>query len=172
MSMGKRLAVFVTSFVAWCLLAWPFVPGTGTLDAQSLLVGVGAALLVALVFGDAMAQEPARLLNPVRWFWLLCYIPVFAYYCIKANLEVAYMVLHPALPIRPGIVKVRTGLRSRTGITALANSITLTPGTLTVDASDEGELYVHWIDVKSPQEDEASREIVARFERFLRRIIE
>ena len=170
--MARRIEVFVVAFVTWCLLAWPYGAASDGWDKQSLLVGLIVALFVALVFGDGLAEQAVRLLNPVRWFWLLCYIPVFIYYCAKANLQVAYLVLHPQMPIKPGIVKVRTNLRSRTGLTALANSITLTPGTLTVDASDSGELYVHWIDVKSTEEEDASREIVSKFERFLKRIIE
>lgn len=170
--MGRRIEVFVISLIAWCFLSWPYGGAAGGWDWQTLIVGVAASLLVAVIFGHGLAEEPIRLLNPVRWFWLLCYIPVFIYYCAKANLQVAYLVLHPRMPIKPGIVKVRTKLRSKTGLTALANSITLTPGTLTMDAEDDGTLYVHWIEVKSPDEAEASREITERFDGFLQRIIE
>ena len=62
----------------------------------------------------------------------------------------AYIVLHPMLPINPGIVRIRTGLKKDTSLTILSNSITLTPGTLTVDIHPRGGfLYVHHIDVKS-----------------------
>lgn len=168
----RRAAVFIVSFITWCLLAWPYDAALGGWDGQCLIVGVGASLLVALVLGESLAKRPRLLLSPVRWFWLLCYIPVFAYYCIKANLQVIYLVLHPSMPIKPGIVKVHTKLRSETGIAALANSITLTPGTLTVDAGEDGDLYVHWLSVTTTDEDEATEEIVSRFERFLRRIVE
>ena len=168
----RRITVFVVSFITWCLLAWPYDGRLGTWDGQSLLVGLGVSLVVALVFGQTLAERPWLLLDPVRWFWLLCYIPVFAYYCVKANLHVVYLVLHPALPINPGIVKVHTTLRSGTGITALANSITLTPGTLTIDANEDGDLYIHWISVETTDEEEASKAIVSRFEGFLKRIVE
>ena len=136
------------------------------------LVGLVASAAVALVFGDGLAEQPLKLLDPARWFWLLCYVPVFFYYCLKANLQGAYLVLHPQMPINPGIVKVKTKLKSKAALTVLANSITLTPGTLTVDAEEDGTLYVHWIDVKTTDEEEASREIPGRFEGFLKRIIE
>jgi multicomponent Na+:H+ antiporter subunit E len=168
----RRLAVFIVSFVIWCLLAWPYDAAAGRWDLQIIVAGLVAAAVVALVFGHALARRPALFLNPVRWFWTLVYIPVFAFYCLKANLQVAYLVLHPAMPIRPGIVRVRTKLRSQTAIAALANSITLTPGTLTVDAEPDGTLYVHWIDVKTAEETEATEEIVARFEGMLGRIFE
>lgn len=167
----RRAAIFLVSFITWCLLAWPYDAARGW-DGQVLLVGLAASALVALVFGTALTDRPGMLVDPRRWFWALCYIPVFAWYCLKANLQVAYLVLHPAMPIRPGIVKVRTGLKSRAAISALANSITLTPGTLTVDASDEGDLYVHWIDVKTAEESGATEEIVRRFEGYIRRIFE
>jgi multicomponent Na+:H+ antiporter subunit E len=77
------------------------------------------------------------------------------------------------MPIRPGIVKVKTSLKSTEARTALANSITLTPGTFTVDLDDEeGALYVHWLAVKAEDEEEATREIVSRFEPLLARIFD
>jgi multicomponent Na+:H+ antiporter subunit E len=76
------------------------------------------------------------------------------------------------MPIHPGIVKVKTTLKNPAGRTMLANSITLTPGTLTVDITDDEYLYIHWINVKSEDIEQASRDIVARFETFLRRIFE
>ena len=74
------------------------------------------------------------------------------------------------MPIKPGIVKVKTKLKSDSGVTALANSITLTPGTLTVDVANENELYVHWLVVESADEAEATKTIVSRFEFFLEKI--
>ena len=80
-------------------------------------------------------------------------------------------MIHPDLPIRPGIVKVKTTLRSDTGLTLLANSITLKPGTMVVDIDREkGFLYVHWVDVKTQDVQEATQFIVRRFERILMRI--
>ena len=94
---------------------------------------------------------------------------------MKANLDVVYRALHPKMPIKPGIVKIKTNLKTDSGITALANSITLTPGTLTVDLDRQGEdnfLYVHWINVKSSDLEQATRLIARRFEWFLERIFE
>ncbi|MCM8757321.1 MAG: Na+/H+ antiporter subunit E, partial [Candidatus Omnitrophica bacterium] len=100
------------------------------------------------------------------------YLPVLFYACLVANLDVAYRVLHPRLPIRPGIVKVKTRLKSKSGRTALANSITLTPGTMSVEVTDDGFLYIHWINVQSRDIEETTRLIVERFERILERIFE
>ena len=76
------------------------------------------------------------------------------------------------MPINPGIVKVKTRLKTESGITALANSITLTPGTLTVDVTDDGFLYVHWINVKAEDVEEATELIARKFEFFLEKIFE
>jgi multicomponent Na+:H+ antiporter subunit E len=92
---------------------------------------------------------------------------------IKANFDVAYRVVHPKLPIKPGIVKVKTKLKSDTGLTFLANSITLTPGTMSVDIDKEnGYLYIHWINVKSTDIEKATEIIVSRFEKILEKIFE
>lgn len=108
-----------------------------------------------------------------RYIWFLYYIPVFIWECIKANIDVAYRVGHPDLPIRPGIVKVKTTLKSDTALTFLANSITLTPGTMSVDIdAEDGFLYVHWIDVKDKDILKATEIIVKKFENILARIFE
>jgi multicomponent Na+:H+ antiporter subunit E len=107
------------------------------------------------------------------WYFLAYYLPVFLWECFKANVDVAYRVAHPRLPIKPGIVKVKTSLKTDTGLTFLANSITLTPGTLSVDIDrDNGILYVHWINVKKKDVESATKIIVVRFERILRKIFE
>jgi multicomponent Na+:H+ antiporter subunit E len=98
---------------------------------------------------------------------------MFLWECFKANLDVAYRVLHPRLPIHPGIVKVRTKLTTDTALTFLANSITLTPGTMSVDIDkDNGILYIHWIDVKTKDVELATRIIVDRFEKVLKKIFD
>ena len=89
----------------------------------------------------------------------------------KANFDVAYRVLHPKMPISPGIVKVKTGLKSEMARTFLANSITLTPGTMTVDIKDD-HLYIHWINVRHTEVEDASKDIVSRFEPLLKKIFD
>jgi multicomponent Na+:H+ antiporter subunit E len=161
--MRKFIAGFVLLFAFWLLLSFTLEPG-------HVVAGFLACVLVLLIMGG---KAPRRewLLNPVRLFWLLAYLPFFAYYCIRANLDVAYRVLHPDMPIRPGIVKVHTDLKTALAKTFLANSITLTPGTLTVDI-DGGDLYIHWINIDTDDPREQTERIVKRFEGFLARIFE
>lgn len=116
-------------------------------------------------------KSKAILKNISRPLWFLFYLVVFIWECVKANIEGAYRVAHPDLPIKPGIVKVRTTLRSDMGLAFLANSLTLKPGTMTVDIDKQaGFLYVHWAYVKSQDISRATELIVLRFERILKRI--
>jgi multicomponent Na+:H+ antiporter subunit E len=166
----RRLTYFGLALIIWILGAWPFV--NGKIDVQVLIAGVIASAVIAVLFHEVLPKEHHIFLSPVRIFWALVYIPVFFYYVIKANLDVVYRALHPRMPIKPGIVKIKTSLKTESAITALANSITLTPGTLTVDLTDDGFLYVHWINVKSDDVEQATRLIARRFEWFLQRIFE
>ena len=161
----RRLIYFVVALVVWLLLTW-------SLDTQMLIAGVIASIIVAVLFHEIMPKEHKVFISPVRMFWLLLYVPVFFYYMLIANLDVVYRALHPKMPINPGIVKIKTKLKTDSGITALANSITLTPGTLTVDLTDDGFLYVHWINVKSDDVEQATKFVAKRFEWFLEKIFE
>ena len=167
----NRLALFLALFAFWVLLTWPAeLPGAAYWE--DLAVGLAAAVLVAWLVGDAAAEGPGRWLQPGRYGWALVYLFVLAAFVVKANLDVAYRVLHPALPIRPGIVKIRTRLRTSAARTVLSNSITLTPGTLAVDLHEDGVMLVHWICVRSEDEQEAARQIIGRFEWFIEKIFE
>jgi multicomponent Na+:H+ antiporter subunit E len=166
----RRLIYFVLAFIVWVVVAWPFVDGR--VNIQVMTAGLIASFFVAILFHEMLPKEHRVFLSPVRVFWALVYIPVFFYFMIKANFDVVYRALHPQMPIRPGIVKIKTNLKTDSAITALANSITLTPGTLTVDLTDDGYLYIHWINVKSDDVEQATEIIARTFEWFLKRIFE
>lgn len=164
--MKSKLILFVIGFVVWILLSWP-------MDAQHALVGIVVAGIVAFLSGDLFTRRAHVFSHVERYLWFLYYVPMFIWECLKANVDVARRVLHPLCPINPGIVKVKTRLKSDTALTFLANSITLTPGTLTVDIDREaGILYVHWIDVKTKNREEATEKIVERFEKILEKIFD
>ena len=171
----RRLIYFIVSFIIWLFLTWPFMEGKQgqtTIDIQVVVAGVIASLIVAILFHELLPREHHVFQSPIRICWFLFYMPVFFYYMMKANLDVVYRALHPKMPIHPGIVKIKTNLKSDSAITALANSITLTPGTLTVDVTEDGYLYVHWINVKTTDVDEATKIIAEKFEYFIERIFE
>ncbi len=162
--MARRLAYFLLGLVFYIVLVWSF-------QVEELIAAGAAALLTALVFGKHLPIEPARLLSPRRWLWLLMYVPVFAYQCLKSNIDVALRVLSPGLQIKPGIVRIRTTLKSDVARVFLANSITLTPGTMTVEIRDD-LLYIHWIEVGSDDPVAAAKRIIGPFEFFLSRIFD
>jgi len=168
----ERVVLFAISFVFWMLLVWPVSRVDGRLLIGDIVVGLVVAAFVALVMGEMIRRNFMRLLNPVSYFWMFVYLFVFSYYAIKGGVDVAWRVLHPAMPISPGIVKVRSVLKTDTGRTMLANSITLTPGTLTIDVTDEGVFYIHWLSVRSVDEEAAAEQILRRFEWFIQRIFE
>jgi len=169
----RRITYFIVSFIVWIMLTWPFGDVvTGQQFKQIIIAGLIASGIVAVLFHEILPKEHHIFSSPRRIIWFLLYIPVFFYYIIQANLDVVYRALHPQMPIHPGIVKIRTKLKSDSAITALANSITLTPGTLTVDLTDDGVLYVHSINVKSKDTEEATRMIAEKFEFFLEKIFE
>jgi multicomponent Na+:H+ antiporter subunit E len=160
----KYIALFILSLIFWLLI-------TFNLDIANIIVGVVASLITALAFGKYFIKDVVPFLQPQRYFWLIIYLFIFTWECIKANFYVAYLVLHPAMPIKPGIVKVKMGLKTNIAKTMLANSITMTPGTITVDIIDD-YIYVHWIYVKSQNPKEYSQNISGRFEKYIKKIFE
>lgn len=138
---------------------------------SNLAVGSAAAVITSLLFAGRYFKNLGKFLQPARYLWFLVYLFIFIIECIKANFDVAYRVLHPAMPIRPGIVKIKTTLRSGFAKTMLANSITMTPGTITVDIIDDS-LYVHWIYVSSEDPEVYTRRITGKFEKYIKRFAE
>jgi len=160
----RYLALFLLSFAFWLLLTFDF-------SLPSLLAGAAASLVTSLLFAKYFFQKVVKFIQPVRYFWLLLYLVIFTWECIKANFDVAYRVLHPAMPIKPGIVKVKLELKSEFARTMLANSITMTPGTISVDLLDD-ILFVHWIYVRSEDPEVYSRKIAGKFEKYIKKIFE
>lgn len=160
----KYVTLFILSLIFWLLLTFNFA-------ISNIIVGIIASLITALVFGKSFLKDVAPFLQLQRYFWLIIYLFIFAWECIKANFDVAYRVLHPAMPIKPGIVKVKMNLKTNIAKTILANSITMTPGTISVDIIDD-YIYVHWIYVSSEDPEEYSHKISGRFEKYIKKIFE
>jgi multicomponent Na+:H+ antiporter subunit E len=160
----QYLTIFILSLLFWFLI-------TFRLTIPNLVVGSIAALITTLIFGRYFLRNVYKFLQPQRYFWLMVYLVIFIWACIKANFDVAYRVLHPAMPIKPGIVKVKTELKSEFARTILANSITMTPGTISVDIIGD-YLYVHWIYVRSEDPEVYTHIISGQFEKFIKKIFE
>jgi multicomponent Na+:H+ antiporter subunit E len=166
MKLKSRIAVFILALLVWLAL-------TGITQIQEIAAGIIVSAIVTLLSGRFLITTTKK--NPLvkRLLYGILYLFVFLWEMLKANLHVAYIVLHPLLPIKPGIVKIKTKLKKDTSLTFLSNSITLTPGTLTVDINPEKQdLYVHWIDVKSVDVETNSKTICGRFEPLLTEVFE
>jgi len=99
------------------------------------------ALVVSFITSRFLFSEVhGKIFNPVRWARFISYVFVWVYYAVVAHLDVMYRIITGK--INPIIVKVPTKIKTDVGKTLLANSITLTPGTLTM-WTDKSNLYVH-----------------------------
>jgi multicomponent Na+:H+ antiporter subunit E len=162
--MKPRIVLFIFMFIIWMLLA-------GNTGLHNVIAGLLAAGVITLVMGKLFASNPHYFGHTTKYLWFLWYVPVFAWECLKANIDVAVRIIKPSLPINPGIIKVKTTIKSDIGLTILANSVTLTPGTLCIDVDTEkGFLYIHCIDVKAYDMDKYALGIVGKFENILKKI--
>ncbi|EXJ15251.1 Na+/H+ antiporter subunit E [Imhoffiella purpurea] len=140
---------------------------TNSADPQELVAGLlVSAVIVWLTIPAAASDALSRPWNPLA---LLAYMPVFLKNLVLANIDVARRVLSPSLPINPGIVRIKTRLERPYQRLILANSITLTPGTVTLDM-DGDEMYVHWIDVRESDPERAGAVIKDAMEDAIERI--
>ena len=167
------VGTFILSYLFWILFLMQDF-NILKLGAQELIVGAIVAIIVACFSSSFFAREDGFwLFKKLRIINLIIFIPIYIWELRKAKCTVAIKALSPKLNINPGIVKITTDLNSDYGLAMLANCITLTPGTITMDIYEEEEknaMYIHWIDVKTENTKEASEIIKGRFEYFVRRL--
>lgn len=154
--------LFLFLFLVWLLL-------TSSLNIQELSIGILISFILALFCNKFCLDLGLPSLSLKRLIYFIVYLAVLFKEIIKANLDVAYRILHPTMPIKPGIVTIKTGLKQDIAKMLLANSITLTPGTFTLDILGDN-IIVHWINVKSDDIEEATKIIGEKFEKYLRMI--
>jgi multicomponent Na+:H+ antiporter subunit E len=119
--------LFGISFLFYQLL------GGFALTRFDLLTGAASATIVAVMLYRITFADRLRLPTLARrLFRLSLFVPYLVYEIVKSNVLVSYVILHPDLPIEPRMTEVRTAVWGGMPVTTLANSITLTPGTLTV----------------------------------------
>ena len=152
--------LFFILFVIWLAL-------TSSFHWQEVSVGVFLSLVLALMLNRRYVDLGLPTLSLKKIGYSVVYVAVLFKEIFAANFDVAYRVLHPKMPIKPGIVVIKTGLKQDIAKLILANSITLTPGTFTLDIQDD-RLLIHWINVQATQDDEATKLIGQRFEKYLK----
>lgn len=129
---------FVVLLMFWVLLA-------GSIAWEEWVLGSVVSLLVVALLKPPSNRSASFYYTPQAVWALLRYLGLFMAALVRANLDMARRVLSPSLPIAPVMVDIQTSLQSGLGRLLLANSITLTPGTLTVDLKED-QLLIHWID--------------------------
>jgi len=162
-AVGPALLTFIT-----------YIVFTGSVAPLDLLAGALVGATVGLIVANLVVENPRKLLQIARFGWLMAYaLYYFLVAEIRAHLDVMKRILHPTMPINPGIVRVPYGVKTDYAMTAIANSITNTPGTVVVDLDpDKKFFYVHWIDVKTVDPEEARRKISLAFENYAQKVFD
>lgn len=147
--------------VLWLILVGDFA-------IAELVAGCIVSLIAAsLAIGKSNIMQGLKISVMTPWY-VISYLAIFLLTLIRANLDMARRVISPQIPLNPQVIRVSTSLNSDLGKLVLANSITLTPGTLSVDVIDD-EIIVHWIDCPADMDQEtATREIAHTFEKYLK----
>jgi multicomponent Na+:H+ antiporter subunit E len=145
------------------LLTVIWFAANSSLAIESIVTGALISAALAFVFVRIFPAWSDIRLSPRRLTHFIRYTGVFVIEMVRANIKMLRYVYAPRIDINPGIVKVRTRLKTPVGRLALANSIALTPGSLVVDVADD-TLTVHWLDVQTTDPEETTRLIVGPFE--------
>jgi len=144
-NVGLMLAVFAVLYIFWLLMSACINPLNGHFSPIHIIAGIICAGVVTLLSHDLLITKEGEM-TLAKTFRLIAYVPWELWQIFLANFDVAYRVLHPKMPIDPRIIEFDTSLRSDFALTTLANSITLTPGTITIDIDPgKGRFLVHAI---------------------------
>ncbi|MBB6647603.1 monovalent cation/H+ antiporter subunit E [Halobellus ruber] len=135
-TLSKGVVTFGATYAFYLLIA-------GSLSLFNLATGALTALLAAAAFSSiTFVTSPSPRRTGLRIARMLLFVPYLVWEITKANLSIAYIILHPSLPIDPEMQRFRAAVWGGLPVTTLGNSITLTPGTLTVDVGRDG-LDIH-----------------------------
>lgn len=127
--MVHAIRLGVVLFGLWLLLSGYYLTLLLFLGLLSTLLGASIALRMEIVDHETY---------PVRALWVIStYWPWLAWEVVKANMDVARLILSPALPISPHVIRVKASQRTKIGLVTYANSITLTPGTVSIDVAGD-----------------------------------
>ncbi len=158
------LVVFIITFIVWKMLTWNFEPA-------DTLVGILASLFVTLLYGKEFPYHPRNTFQARRYLVFMKFLGIFFKQMFQANLVMAYRVLSPGPPIKPGVVKIPLRLTSPLGRIVLANAITLAPGTFTLNI-EKDFLHIHWIYKLTDDPIEAEKMICGNLQNILKEVFE
>jgi len=162
---SKALGPAILTFIAYVVFS-------GSVSGYDLVTGIVIAAITGVLVSDILVTDAKKSLDIRRLGWMIAYS---VYYLTVAELK-SHISFAPKVltgRIRPGVVAVKTPLKTEYGMVTLANSITNTPGTATVDIDvDNQTLYVHWLWVETEEEEGIREKIAKPFERFIEHIFE
>ena len=143
-------------FIMWMIL-------TVNSELANILIGIGISFSIAILYIKMFTHSKMEIINP---YYFGIYILILIKNLIISNLQIAKRILSPDMRLNPAIVKIKTELKSDWKKLLLANSITLTPGTLTLDIKDD-MLYIHILECKDMTE---KQNITKEFEEIIGKI--
>ncbi|MFI5411890.1 Na+/H+ antiporter subunit E [Kaistia sp. UC242_56] len=156
------LSLWLVLFVVWMV-------ANSTLAVEVAILGAVITLALAYVFTSSSDAWRRIRWTPAGFYHFLAYSGTFLVELVKANIAMMRVVYAPRIDIHPGVVKIRTKLKSPIGRLALANTIALTPGSLVLDIKGE-TLYIHWLDVQTTDLDKATEALAGPFETHLEKV--
>ncbi|NQU16749.1 MAG: Na+/H+ antiporter subunit E [Candidatus Saganbacteria bacterium] len=160
--LSRILETFSALLIIWFLF-------TFSLDPFSVLLGVIFSFVISLLTYDLFVDRERvfkkGMFDLVRF--LFSYVIILLFEIYIASIYLVYQVI--TMKINPGFVRIKTQLKSDFAQAILANSITLTPGTVTIDVENDN-LYVHWLAVSTDNEQKAAKSIKERYESWLKKV--
>lgn len=167
MRLSRWLPVSILAFITYIIFS-------GSTSLYDVVTGIIVASITGWMFANITLTNPRKLLQPKRWIMGVVYaVRYFVVDETKAHLDVIKRILHPRTPVSPAIVAVPFEVESDYAITAIANSITNTPGTVVVDVDkDKKVFYVHWINATTLEPAGARENISSVFEKYSKAVFE
>lgn len=120
-------------FAVWLVLSQSFSP---------IYLGLGLIASFGVAWVNSRGPSSGTAMS---WWRMLIYFPWLFWKILQSGIHVAYLILHPRLPIDPKLIRYHTKLQKAASVVILGNSITLTPGTITAEVNSS-ELVVHAMD--------------------------
>ena len=159
MKLKAVIIIFIILLAAWLIL-------NHSVSAEYLVSGALIALAISLLLCRECLVFNDLKLSFKAFLYTFYFLGAFLWELIKANLDMVRIVLSPSLPIKPGIIKANTSLKSKMARLILANSITLTPGTFTIDIIGD-TLYIHCVHVDTADPEKYGHQVIRKFEKYL-----
>lgn len=162
--------MFVAYLAVWALSFLVYVVFSGSVSGYDIVTGALVSVLVSALTTPLLQRHGS--IRGVKGLIKLIQFGVrYAFVDeVRAHADLVRRIYHPLLPMRPAFVKIPVKeAKTPLGVTLIANSITNTPGTVTVDVG-EGWLLVHWLDARVVEPEEAREAVSKVFESYAREV--